>query len=298
MLIISALLVPSAVLGGVGFGVSVGRDWSFDMPNTAGLGDQVSIDTTTVQTPDFTVTLNPGQIPVFVSRENWRQRLASLGGRVFIDGLPVVNRIQVSANFTAWEYLGAIWYPQSVKPGVTFEQLAQNPSDTSLYIMQREPVTLESQDRRYFGIDETPFGRLRFDLTGARYLLPHAPFFDWYAGAGLSLHFATPVLTDELVAEALEKNVSDNPDLSTLQQQFTESEITDFLIDELIDRLRNPGLGMHVTTSISVYPLNWPLGAFVEAMYSFPITRTNANIDMREHGLAAQAGIELKFGQR
>jgi hypothetical protein len=292
-----ALAGAPASFAGAGFGLTVGRDWSLDMSNTEGVGERAALDSALVSLDGISVILQGDQTPLFVSRRNWRQSLVSLGLRAFIDGFPGIHRYQLSANFSAWEYDGAILFPSAFAPGVSPQQILANPGNPDLYVLEREEISLEASDRRLFGIDATPYARLQFDLTAARYLFRDIPFIDWYAGAGLSLHFATPALSDEVAAKALEEQLAQSPDLSTLRQRITEN-INDIIIDELLDRLSNPGVGAHITSSVTVRPPRIPAGVFVEVLFQFPLKRTNPDIDMREYGFTLNTGFEVQFGKR
>lgn len=286
------LVNASAEFGG---GVGIGRDFTIRIDDTRGQGEKVATDSITISTGQVRVTVLPGELPVFVQRTDFRPKLTSFSAYLFA-GLPwFVDRVQLTGTFSMWEYEGAIIYPLEVKDNVTIGMIADDPGNPDNYILQRQPATLSSQDISFFGIENTPYAKLHFDLSLTSTIgKPWKSFpLRLRAGGGLSLHFATPVLTDDFVSKVLRDRLGDNIDLDELAGQFSSEEITRYVVEQIIDRFRNPAFGMHLTANLTLRPDSWPIGFYVRAKYLMTLTELDPGIDVGGFGFLITTGIEI-----
>ncbi len=290
------LALAASTAADFGGGIGVGRDWTLSMDDTRGLGDRVLIDTVRITTDRIQLTVLPGEIPVFVQRSGFRPKVVALHAYLFADFPWVIDRIQLSSMFSAWEYTGAIWYPIDVQNDVTFNELASNPGNPDFYELARQPATLESQNMRFFGIDKTPFAKLHFDLSGIKsYTPPSFQNVHMQGGAGFSLHFSTPVLTNEFVSDAIENRVDGSTNLDSLEQQFSEQELTRYVLERIVERFQHPAFGLHFLAGVTIRPPSWPAGLFLRTKFMVSLSDVEPAIDLRGTGFLLTTGIEISL---
>lgn len=283
--------LPSSAL--VGIGLHYGLDFSLGMKNTTGLGDHVSFDS-------LKLDLNPmglaavlvgKDIPAYISRTDWKSDFG-FGGKVYIDIIPFIDAVEISADFGLWEYDGAIWYPSALKSTANLA----NPADTSNFVYSKEKLTLDQFGLSYLGLSNTPYAKLQLDATIRKYItrLPKTlKVFNLYGGAGLTVNFATPVLSHQLVQDVINENSSSNTDLSTLV--MANNTVMKGVVNKIIEGLTQPSYGAHIDLGFMVKIPVVPLGVYVDGKFMIPFGKLDKYVDIGGLGVLLNGGVALAF---
>jgi hypothetical protein len=285
-------ILPSFAL--IGIGAHYGLDFSLGMKNTSGLGDQVVFDSLKMNLSPIGLdsVLVGRNIPAYVTRSNWKSDF-SFGGKIYIDVIPVIDAVEVSANFGLWEYNGAINYPTGLAKPIT--QIT-NASDPSNFTYKSEPLTLDQFGLSYFGIKNTPYAKLQLDLTVRKYLAKFPPVIKTvklYAGAGLTEDFATPMLSNHLVQDAINESATSQTDLSTLVQPG--NAIMKSVVNKIISGLTQPTFGAHIDLGVMVKIPVIPIGIYVDGKFMIPFAKLDKYVDIGGTGVLLNGGIALTF---
>jgi hypothetical protein len=292
ILVLAAILPSSAI---VGIGVQYGLDYSLSMKNTTGLGDHVSFDSLKLDlTPiGLNAVLVGTNIPVYVSRTNFKSDFA-FGGKIYIDIIPFIDAVEVSADFGLWDYKGAINYPTGLaKPAAT---AAANPSDPSNFTYTTEELTLDQFGLSYLGIKNTPYVKLQLDATIRKYIVRVPSILkvlNLYGGAGLTVNFATPVLSSHLVQEVIDEKTSSTTDLSSLVTP--DNPIMKGVVTKIIEGLTQPSYGAHIDLGLMVKIPVVPIGVYVDGKFMIPFGQLDKYVDIGGMGLLVNAGVALAF---
>ncbi len=215
---------------------------------------------------------------LFVSREGFERTPINFGGKVFLDALPI--EFEISVNMGIWQYDGAINYLD-----LAAMKDAENPT-TALYA--KESVTIEKIGGvSFFGVEKTPYGKFQTDFT-IKKTIKKIPVIKPSFGAGASAHFATPVLSKELVSRALNLG----PDLSTIDPATLSSpENVKKILTEITDGAKKPKVGMHIVAGIQVKPPVIPLGLYVDGKYLIMFEQVEKSVGIKTGGFLVNAGI-------
>jgi len=207
--------------------VGAGFHWGFDF--TTSMDDVLQDDVFSASDFNLDGVLGTDTSFMYVSRTGFERTPIDFGGKFFIDILPI--EFEASVNMGIWQYDGVINYMDIDTENTSFAYTAQ-------------PITIESLGgNSYFGVSKTPYGKFHLDLT-AKKTIDRIPFLKPSFGAGYSVHFATPVLSSELVNDALALggNLSTiSPDDLDLNNPDTFKKI----LDEILDGAKKPQSGMH-----------------------------------------------------
>ena len=196
MMVSATMFSASAIIG---VGVHYGYDNSLSMKSI--YGEQTTFDNLqlTIEPSWGTApsqyqnagTIKGSDIPILIDRSGWARHPFDLGGKVYIDIIPFLDAIEVSANYAMWEYEGKIAYPTSI----TFK--STQPSDPAAPFIDRINVQYDTTALTFDGlglsnpfIHNTPYARLNFDLTVRKYIIQFPPVLKTlklYGGAGFSL---------------------------------------------------------------------------------------------------------------
>ncbi|ERP31505.1 hypothetical protein [Chitinivibrio alkaliphilus] len=276
------LLISSHAMAFVGAGLHWGFDFSTALDDTEtawgnSLGESTDLD--------FLADLGISQDnlgdfadlhPAYISIANFERSPINFGGKVYVDPPLVPFAVELSMNFGTWLYDGSISY---INPEEILAYGGDSPRD-DLY----EELVLD--DGSYFGIDETPYGKLHLDLTIKRDM--RLPIISPQIGIGPSLHFETPVLSADLIEDA----VGDIDDLQELVQS-NPSAARDDILDEITDGAKEPKMGMHFLLGLSVSPPVIPLGVYVDGKYH--VVFNNDDYETDTNGLLLNAGLQIGF---
>jgi hypothetical protein len=297
-----ALALPSQAI--IGVGVHWGFDWSLSMDNVP--SEQMTIDnlklTGLPMAPAGFDTVPSVLLPIYIGRTDFDRTVVNFGDKVLIDAIKWFA-IELSANFGMWEYEGVVIYPRTLqfrtnpdpnpdKPGDLFT-IAPSDFDTLA-------ITCDQLNVKYLGLDKTPYAKLNIDLTVRKniFAIPKKlKTWSLYAGAGASVNFATPMLSAQLVEDALGKKVERTFDsLTSLGSDFLgDSDVMKAVLDEIVAGLTVPKWGMHILLGTQVKVPVIPLAFYVDGKFMIPFGDLDPYVDLKGYGFLVNAGVMLKF---
>jgi len=269
----------------VGAGFHWGFDFSMDMKDN-GMDAVYSVKDLPFSLP---AEINiDADIPfLYISRENWKRSVINFGGKAYIDIIPVIEAIELSCNFGLWQYDGMLNYLdiKNYDPA--------NPKYESV------PLGLDDIDGlKYFSLGGTPYAKFHLDLSIRKKLfaLP-GDVMKFNAGAGASAHFATPLLSSNLITDVLSAG-----DIESLASgDISEKKLNDLskaIIEKIIDGLAKPAFGMHILLGTQFKLPVLPLGLYVDGKFMIPFTKfedSDAGEDLKGMGFLINTGISLSF---
>ena len=287
------LSVPASAL--VGIGVHYGLDYTLSMKNTTGYGDHVSFDS-------LKMDLNPiglgsilvgKDIPAYVTRSGFKSDFA-FGGKIYIDVIPLIDAVEVSADFGLWDYIGAIKYPNGLAKPVT--QIT-DPKDPANFTYGTANLTLDNFGLGYFGLKNTPYAKLQLDATVRKYIVQFPKMlkvFNLYGGAGLTVNFATPMLSNQLVQDVINENAANNgTDLTSLVTP--NNPIMKGVVNKIIQGLTQPSYGAHIDLGVMVKLPVIPIGVYVDGKLMIPFGELDKYVKLGGMGILLNGGVALAF---
>jgi hypothetical protein len=293
----------------IGFGIHWGNDLTLSMEDKA--GEQLSFEKLQINiasisgTPPSNLTTITGKnLPLYVDRSGWTRTMLDVGGKIYIDVIPKIDCIELSANYGVWEYQGQIRYPSSLQFKSNVPSVPQSPEDIFDVVYDTLPITLEEFDLKVPGIKYTPYMKLNFDLTIRKYLLRIPPKLNWFrihAGGGASLNFATPVLSKGLIEDALGEKLNSAKNVTALATDLfgTDSraskEISKAIIEEIMGNMMTPHWGCHIDLGVMLKLPVIPLGFYVDGKFMIPFGKMDKNVDIGGLGLLVNSGVSLNF---
>jgi hypothetical protein len=146
-------------------------------------------------------------------------------------------------------------------------------------------------------MSETPYARLRIDLSGSKVLpgLGAFPWVDLFGGGGFSFHFATPLLSQGLVGDVLVEQLGSELDIVSLQERFTRERITRAAVEEVIDQLSRPAFGVHLVGGFMLGPRGFPFKAMGELKFLIPFTQIDPCENLGGFGFVFNTGAVVVF---
>jgi hypothetical protein len=309
ILLTAALAVCVSTLSthaAIGIGVHWGFDWSVDMDDAEGeqlVFDDITLDASAVEgpMPSNVPSEIPGNLlPIYVNRTNFDRTVVNFGGKVLVDALKWFD-IEGSLNFGLWEYEGQIVYPVSLQ----FDPNGTPTSVEALYDMasidfDTLDVNAEALNVPYWGLDNTPYAKLHFDVTVRKSFLTipkRLKTFSLYAGGGVSLHFATPVLSAPLIEEALGNALDQS--FQTVQELGPEllgnEALMDAVLEQITDGLTEPKWGMHLVAGTQLKVPVIPIAFYVDGKLMIPFGQLDPHVDVNGVGFLVNGGVMLKF---
>ncbi len=290
----------------VGVGIHWGFDLSVDMDATMGeqlVFDDLTLDATAIDgtRPQGVPNAIPGDLlPIYINRSELQRTVVDFGGKFLIDALKWFD-IEASMNFGLWEYKGQIVYPTSLE----FDPNGSPTSVDELYDMasigfDTLDVTPEALGIPYWGLDNTPYAKLHFDATIRKSFLTipkRLKTFSLYAGGGVSLHFATPVLSAALIEEALGSKLEEA--FQSVQELgpalLGNEDIMDAVLEEITDGLSEPKWGIHLVAGTQLKIPIIPVAFYVDGKLMIPFGQLDPHVDINGYGFLVNSGIMLKF---
>ncbi len=290
-----ALFVPASAL--IGFGVHYGFDNTLNMKNTTGMGDQVAFDSLKLDLGQGAGSILSGaQIPAYVSRTNFKSDFA-FGGKIYIDVIPFIDAVEVSADFGVWDYVGKIYYPsglKSIPPPNT-----QNFADTANFNYTSEKLTLNNFGLGYFGLDNTHYAKLQLDATVRKYIVrvpKMLKVFNLYGGAGLTVNFATPMLSSHLVQDVIDESAQGTKTVQTLGDSLLGNQtIMKGVVNKIIQGLTQPSYGAHLDLGFMVKIPVIPVGIYVDGKFMIPFAQLDKYVNIGGTGFLLNTGVALTF---
>lgn len=241
--------------------------------------------------PSGFVELIPGQIEIpegteffKVSRTDWERHILNFGGKLYVDIIPIIKIFELSFNLGVWQYQGSLEYLN----------INTNSTDlTNLLTYETQKMTLDELDKSYFGLSGTPFAKLQFDAT-VRPFVFKMPVITASAGLGMSVHFATPLLSGLLVEDVrLDEKMSPEDFLKDLAKD--DSKVADAIVQKIIDELFTPRYGMHLVAGVKVKPPLFPVGVYIDGKLMIPFSKFDENKQINALGFLLNTGVSLSF---
>ena len=301
----AAVIFPAFPL--VGFGAHYGIDLSLSMKDAlkeqAPLGS-LQLDTSFFGGANSAFTkpyLSGSDLPLYVERTNWERNWFNLGGKFFIDFLPVINCAELSVNFGMWEYEGSITYPT----GITFTAPSatdnQDITEIATVNYATTKITSEALGLGNPFVKNTPYAKLQFDLTAKKKIATFPPVISLcklYAGAGVSLSFATPVLSGAFIEKTLGTTLSATRDVNNLQGSLFGQD-NDAMVKigkQFMKELMTPHMGMHLDLGASLKLPVMPVGIYLDAKYLIPFGDMDKDVDgLRASGILINGGLSFSL---
>ena len=250
---------------------------------------------------DTASILTGKDIPVYINRTGWKNTGINFGGKIYVDVLPFIDALEISTNFGVWQYDGSIMYPSSIAVNPNPSPNAKTFSDFASITYTTVPISLKNiyPNRFFWGVDQTPYAKLHFDATIRKYILqvpPIVKLLKIYGGAGMSVDFATPVLSSQLVEDAVGSSLSGSYTLDEMQTKiFNQQEIQQKIINRIIDNLMTPHYGCHIALGTMIKPPLFPVGFYIDGKYIIMFDKLDKYIDVGGSGFLINVGAALAF---
>lgn len=311
LLAVAACLVQtSSVFALAGIGIHYGFDMTLKMDDKImeqatfsnlqlGLGNFLPSD---IPLPSgyLPSSLIPGKdIPIYINRTSWDNPGLNLGGKIYVDAIPVIDAVELSANFGAWQYNGVVKYPHSI----SFNQ-TNNPGDP---LNGWAHVDYDSTEINYkalgsnynfWGLDKTPYAKLHVDATVRKYLLKLPPLMSIlkiYGGGGLNVDFATPMLSANLIQDAIGSSLNGTMTYDQLQKVLSDQKTMLKVLDEILNKMMTPHFGCHIALGAMVKIPMIPVGIYVDGKYIILFNKLDKYVDIGGNGLLINIGAALAF---
>ena len=252
---------------------------------------------------NLTTTISGKDLPIYINRTGWTRNWFDVGGKVYVDCIPVIDAIELSTNYAMWEYQGSIIYPSSITfkpptPGAT----NTTTFDTSMATINYDTakITMKNLGLSNPFITNTPYAKLQFDLTVRKYILklpPMANTLRFYGGGGISMFFATPLLSAGLIERAIGNTLSTISTIQELQTQaFNNKDAEQMIAKEFLKELFTPRWGAHLDLGAMVKFPFMPVGIYVDGKYIIPFGPLDPNVPaLKSNGFLLNSGIALDF---
>ncbi len=263
--------------------VGAGFHWGFDFTSSMDevLNDDV-FSFSDLNIPDIPDDLKNNETSFLnISRSGFERTPINFGGKIFVDVLPI--EFEASVNMGIWQYDGVINY-------IDIEGF--DPLNPALKY-NAQPVTIASLGAdSYFGVEKTPYGKFHLDLTAKKTF--DVPFLKPSVGLGYSLHFATPVLSSELVNDALGLG----GDLSSISPDDLNLNSTDTykkILDEILDGAKKPQSGMHILIGLKAKLPVIPIALYADGKYNIVFNDAASDEKFTTKGMHVNVGIMLNI---
>ena len=286
--------------------VGVGFHWGFDFSMSMEKGvDSVDIPTNGLdlganvfqELPEpLRPNFDPGDIikgatPLTISRNSDLKRSwLNFGGKAFVDVVPFLEIIELSFNLGVWQYDGSISYldVNKIAPSMLL------PGNTDPLPYETVPLTLKQYKLNYFGLDETPYAKLQFDLSVRKTVL-NLWLVKFNAGAGVSMGFSTPVLSESLIEDVKKDKNIGSPEELVAKFMDTRSGMGKAIVEKILDELFTPRWGAHIAAGANLKLPAIPLGVYVDGKLMIPITKFDENKQVKGLGFLVNTGISLSI---
>jgi hypothetical protein len=300
---ILALYLPAFSTAGIGF--QYGYDLSLSMPNET--GEQANLTDLSLNTNTFggaapsslSSYITGKELPIYIDRTAFTRNWFDVGGKVYVDCIPLIDALELSTNYGMWEYQGSIKYPTSItfRPGASGKTF-----DTSManIVYDSTNITMKNLGLTNPFIQQTPFAKLQFDLTLRKYILklpPMANTLRFYGGGGISMYFATPLLSANLIQKAIGTTLTGIDSLQALSKSvFDQRKVEQDIADEFLKELFTSHWGAHLDLGAMLKAPFMPVGIYVDAKYLIPFGPLDPNVPaLKSNGFLLNGGVALDF---
>jgi hypothetical protein len=173
-----------------------------------------------------------------------------------------------------------------------------NPSDSNFNYVS-VPLTLSSVGLGYWGLSHTPYAKLNLDATVRKYLLKFPPIIDlfkFYGGAGVTVNFATPMLSSHLVQDAISESSKGSLGFTTIGANlFGNNGVQKQIINKIISGLTEPSYAAHIDAGVSFKIPIMPIGLYIDGKFMIPFGSLDKYVDVGGTGILLNAGIMLSI---
>lgn len=301
-LCISLLTLPAFSLGG-----GAGFHWGFDFTTTMddepkeALSFELNLDNPFIDSLGLADSIETElkESPfIYVSRENFERGAINFGGKAFINLRTLPIDLEASINFGAWRYDGAINYIDPIATNDSLTAVTSSGGNPLTWLRDNGPIYKRQElnikaitGKEYFGLNKTPYAKLHADLTVKKSFKPRiiGRFIQPAVGIGASIHFETPVLSEELITNALSMDITD-----ISPEDFTSTDALKKIMDEITESGKEPKMGMHFLVGTGLKLPVIPLGFYIDGKYN--IVFNNDKYFTKTNGFLLNTGLMLKFG--
>lgn len=268
----------------IGIGVQYGLDYTLNMKDK--FGDSATLDNLKLNVAGATGGVLSGkEIPILIDRSGWKAHPFNVGGKLYVDCIPLIDALELSGNYAMWEYIGKIHYPKTIAYN------AGNTPPVSV-VYDSTTLTLDNLGLSNPFLKNTPYAKLQLDLTIKKYLVQLAmKTLRFYGGAGFTLQFATPIISGQLIQDALGDKLDNALDVSALPTLFDNTAI----MQEIWNKLFTPHYGCHIDLGAMVKIPVIPIAIYVDGKYVIMFTKQDPSVDLGGDGLMVNMGIALHF---
>jgi len=299
-LVVAALITFSIVSSSyaiAGLGLHYGLDFSMSMDKGR---DDVKIPGAGFDLGSYFNGFDPGDIIkkdapfIYISRSELKRSALNFGGKAFVDIIPFIDMVELSFNLGVWQYEGSISY-LDVK-GIS-DALAADPALalSGMELPYKElPLTLKEYGMNYFGLNGTPYAKLHFDASVRKTVL-NLWLVKFNAGAGMSMHFATPILNSNLIDKVKVDKGIDSPEELVARFMDTNSGMGKAVVEKILDELFTPRFGAHIVAGARLKLPAVPIGIYVDGKLMIPISKFDENKQINGLGFLVNTGLSLSF---
>lgn len=276
-----------------GVGAHYGIDLTLNMDDTKPFKEQITFDSMPVKISNQTLNIN--SLPLmFVNRIDFQRTWLNLGGKIYIDVIPFIDAAELSCNFGVWQYKGSVQYIKSFKD--TNSILSADLKDPNTFNYETVDLTLEEQGLSYLGLKETPYAKFHLEASVRKNILKFPPavnIIKIYAGGGMNTHFATPMLSNDLLNDVVSKKLKTLPSSTDLQTILNDQNLWKDVVEEIISGLKEPTIGAHILAGFQLKFPVVPIGIYADGKYIIPFGKLDPNVDIGGRGLLINAGISF-----
>jgi hypothetical protein len=228
------------------------------------------------------------------SRSGFERSALNFGGKLFVNVIPVIETIELSFNLGVWQYAGAIEY-LDVDAAAKYVRDSLKLPTPAEYKYIYMPLTLKEYDVSFLGLEKTPYAKLQLDATLRRTVLG-SRYARVSAGAGMSVHFSTPILSTGLIEDVKKKQGITS--YEELVEHFIDEDKRDELgqaiVDHIIDEMFTPRYGAHLVAGAHLKFS--AIGVYVDGKFMIPIGDLDDSVkNLNASGFLVNAGLSLSF---
>jgi hypothetical protein len=227
-----------------------------------------------------------------MSRSDWKRSALNFGGKIFVDVIPYVETIELSFNLGVWQYNSVAYYLDVDAIDVDAASGVFKLPEAKDLPYDSIPLTLKEYDMNYFGLNGTPYAKLQLDASVRKTV------YEWWrvkfnAGAGLSVHFATPLLNVGLI-EAVQKDEGIETAEELVKRFMDDADgIGEKILEKFLEESFSPRFGAHIAAGAR---LNLSLiGLYVDGKLLIPLSKYDENRQVRSLGILLNTGLYFPF---
>jgi hypothetical protein len=224
-----------------------------------------------------------------ISRSAYERTAINFGGKLFVDAVPLIETVEFSFNLGVWQYDCSASY-------LDVDSINDNPErllDGDLPLPYKDvPISLEAHGMSYFGLYATPYAKLQFDVSARKTVLKLWRV-RFSAGAGMSAHFATPLLNSGLIDGVRADRGIESPEELVAEFMDPSGGMGEAIVQKILDEIFTPRFGAHIVAGAHL-KLS-AVGAYIDGKFLIPISKYDENNQLKNSGFLVNAGVSLSF---